>query len=61
MGKMKIVRTPATSEGARYERKAFRSMLRRRSLTYPDSRAYQDALDWVLKRSERYDKKPGGL
>ena len=55
---------PKRSEGARLERKAFRSHLRRR-LAKASGAGEKDALDktlkWVLTRSERYDKKAGGL
>ena len=65
VAKRKLDKTPATSEGARYERQAFRNMLRRRAkaqTTSPsESTAYEVALDWVLKRQQRYEKKPGGL
>lgn len=63
--KKKVERTPAHSEGARLERRAFRNMLRRRLSsalkTASGTDAYQDTLDWVLARQKRYDKKAGGL
>jgi len=56
----------AKSEGARYERKAVREYLRRQikksaahSVGWPD--ALNEALQWILKRQERYEKKAGGL
>lgn len=69
--KRKIDKSPVASEGARYERSAFRAMLRRRLKVLKEQRgplsgngAYEGvnaALIWVLKRQERYDKKAGGL
>lgn len=60
---------PKLSEGARLERAAFRVYLRRQLNTMkipgimPTARdlALQAALDWVLARQKRYDKKSGGL
>lgn len=54
---------PKYSEGARYERRAMRSMLRRRigAAGAAGAKVYDDILQWVVRRQERYDKKPGGL
>ena len=60
---------PKTSEGARVEREAFRRYLRRElrsrhevsGTTSPTHAALQAALAWVLDRSKRYGKRPGGL
>ena len=63
MQKKTLDKTPATSEGARYERAALRSMLRGRlrKAIAADADVYRDVLDWVLKRQARYEKRPGGL
>lgn len=62
--------SPAMSEGARLERKAFREYLRRLmrvelAQDYPEKfivgEVLEEAIDWVLQRQKRYDKKPGGL
>lgn len=53
---------PKVSAGARLERAAFRSYLRRaisRATIGADSGAA--ILEWVLARQKRYDKKTGGL
>lgn len=50
---------PKTSAGARLERKAFRAYLRRMAARGKGTIA--EALDWVLARQTRYDKKTGGL
>lgn len=55
---------PKTSAGARSERQALRSYLRRRIKSSPsiqDTLVWQQALEWVLTRQRRYDKKGGGL
>jgi hypothetical protein len=52
---------PKTSAGARAERKAFRTYIRRRMLYNSDDFSLQDILDWVLTRQKRYDKHAGGL
>ena len=54
----------ARSEGARYERAAFRARLRRRikgDIFLIVREALRVELDWILQRQERYDKAPGGL
>lgn len=51
---------PKVSEGARAERKALRSYLRR-LYTNSDNPIIQEILDWVLSRQNRYDKDSGGL
>ena len=51
---------PLVSEGARMERKAIRSYLRR-LLKVNEMIDVQFVLDWVLKREKRYDKRAGGL
>jgi hypothetical protein len=51
---------PLVSEGARVERKAIRSYLRRQ-LKLGSLCSVEDILDWVLKREKRYDKRAGGL
>lgn len=51
---------PLKSEGARLERKAVRGYLNRKLKAY-GSEDLLKALSWVLKRQDRYDKKPGGL
>lgn len=51
---------PKMSEGARVERAAFRSYLRRQQRVMKID-ALEAAIEWVLKRSERYDKRKGGL
>lgn len=60
--------TPARSEGARLERAVMRSRLRRRIRATTEKADVtgrlaeaSDLLAWVLARSKRYDKKPGGL
>lgn len=63
---------PKYSAGARTERASFRKYLRTRlkavapggvvNVAIPlEAREVERALDWVLKRQERYDKKKGGL
>ena len=59
---------PERSDGARRERKAIRSYLRRYAhklkTENPNSEmlfAIGDTLDWLLARSKRYDARPGGL
>lgn len=59
---------PLKSAGARLERKSMRAFLRRLSTstikgngTAEEIRMCEFILDWVIKRQERYDKKPGGL
>jgi ribonuclease P protein component len=54
----------AKSEGARYERAAFRNRLRRqirKALMTDEREVLQTELDWVLSRQTRYDARPGGL
>ena len=57
----------AVSEGARYERAAFRGYLRRqikKCNTAGESTtaaALVEVLHWTLKRQERYDPRKGGL
>lgn len=54
----------AKSEGARYERAAYRNRLRRqikRAVMTDDAKVLQTELDWVLARKSRYEKVPGGL
>jgi len=55
----------AKSEGARYERAAYRARLRRRIKTCNPFKstveALKDELAWILARQSRYDKAPGGL
>lgn len=55
---------PLKSEGARAERKAMRSYLRRKiNKGNLDAAAVEleAVLDWVITRQDRYDKRPGGL
>ena len=55
---------PRVSLGARLERKAFRAYLKRQAGIAPNASAGMTAhrfLLWLLKRQQRYDKKPGGL
>ena len=62
--KAKKAKDPARSEGARYERKAFREYLRRKidDGNLDDAGTeLQNVLDWVLGRQKRYGKKEGGL
>lgn len=54
-------RDPKYSEGARYERKAMRQMLRRRLAANPHDVALNELLTWVLNRQKRYDPDKGGL
>jgi len=57
----------ARSEGARYERAAIRTRLRRRIkdensiANIATALLLKKELDWVLDRQRRYDKAPGGL
>jgi len=57
----------ARSEGARYERAAFRAFLRREITRYHavhneiSAAVMQNTLNWVRARQSRYDKAPGGL
>jgi hypothetical protein len=54
----------AKSDGARYERAAFRARLRRQikgAIMTDDAKLLQVELDWVLARQSRYEKVPGGL
>lgn len=56
---------PKFSAGARLERKAFRDYLRRQlaksSAAGNPARAWEKAIEWVLARQQRYDKREGGL
>lgn len=56
---------PKESLGARLERKAMRAYLRRQlsieGTNTATGRALHAALDWLLARSARYDRKAGGL
>lgn len=59
---------PKYSAGARTERAAMRNYLRRKvkkTSAVADgtsgARVLSEALDWVLKRQQRYDKRPKGL
>jgi hypothetical protein len=54
---------PVKSEGARYERAAFRNYLRRKLKTEYglENAILREVLNWVLSRQKRYDRKPGGL
>lgn len=53
---------PKKSEGARLERRAFREYLRRQlQKAPPPGGILLAALDWVLKRQDRYDGRAGGL
>ncbi len=59
---------PKESEGARTERQAVRSYLRRQIKRLQTEAsplgavsALTDALNWVLAREKRYDKRAGGL
>lgn len=54
------------SAGARYERAAFRSYVRRRIRRWEDqsevvAAELEEVEAWILKRQSRYDKRPGGL
>lgn len=53
------------SAGARAERATMRAYLRRQVSIHgtndPAGQVLHAALEWVLKRQARYDKKPGGL
>lgn len=57
----------AKSEGARYERAAFRSRLRRGIKKAKEigsssvEAALQGELNWLLDRQKRYEPRPGGL
>jgi hypothetical protein len=51
---------PLYSAGARYERKALRAYLKRRSRTTTTMEVL-DVLRWVVARQARYEKKRGGL
>ncbi len=53
--------SPAKSAGARLERKAMRTYLRRLIKRWGGSVVAEEALAWVLQRQKRYDKRPGGL
>ena len=55
-----MTKSPAYSAGARYERKALRAYLTRLMNDGKPVRV-SDLLEWVNKRRERYEKKPGGL
>lgn len=56
---------PKVSEGARLERRAMRSMLRRllsiHGTNGPEGKVLSTALAFVLTRQQRYDRKGGGL
>jgi len=56
---------PKYSEGARLERDVMRDYLRRKINKLWDNQSerkvLEDALNWVLNRKKRYDKKKGGL
>jgi len=54
----------AYSEGARYERAAIRTRLRREIAKEPNptvAKALQEEVDWILARQKRYEKVKGGL
>jgi hypothetical protein len=61
---------PKRSQGARIERAAILSHVRRKkrkwqgkALTTPNdaARVLGEVEDWILKRRQRYEPKPGGL
>ncbi len=56
---------PKKSEGARAERRAFRSYLRRQLANTDATSSYgvvlTAMLNWVLDRQKRYDTRKGGL
>jgi hypothetical protein len=52
---------PKFSAGARLERRSMRTYLRRQLRATPSLTGLQAVLDWVFKRSARYDKASGGL
>lgn len=54
---------PQRSAGARLERKAMRAYLRRamQGTSGLGASTLAQALNYVLSRQKRYDKKPGGL
>jgi len=52
---------PLASAGARYERAAFRTYIRRRMLYNSEDLSLQDILDWILAREKRYGRRAGGL
>ncbi len=56
--------SPAYSAGARYERDAVRDYLRRKlrnALNGVEQAILDSALQWILKRQDRYGKQKGGL
>lgn len=58
---------PRKSEGARTERRSFRSHLVRlinksdKAGTFGQTATYRRLLTWVLAREQRYSRRPGGL
>lgn len=53
---------PKYSAGAREERRAFRNYLRRQlKKSPPPAGILLNAIEWVLKRQQRYDKRAKGL